>query len=107
MGLFTKKKWRRRLFQEARSLRTGELSQQESSNMAHSSMKVTTDSFSHEKTAIEQQQQRQTITASSMFNQEKHSSSTQSTYTSSSKGMHTSSSQMLQAAAAQVRESHG
>ncbi|KAJ8971857.1 hypothetical protein NQ314_000519 [Rhamnusium bicolor] len=59
---------------EARSLKAGELSQQESKNMAHTNMKVTTDKFSSEKTAMESQQQRQTVTASGVFNQEKHSS---------------------------------
>ncbi|XP_031338896.1 sterile alpha and TIR motif-containing protein 1 isoform X2 [Photinus pyralis] len=93
---------------EARSLKSGELSQQESKNMAHTSMKVTTDSFSHEKTAMEAQQQRQTVTSSGMYNQEKHTSSSQSniTYTTS-KGIHTSSSSMLQSAASQFQLMNG
>lgn len=67
-------------------------------------MKVTTDSFSSEKSATEAQQQRQTVTSSGIFNQEKHSSSSRSniTYTSRSKGISTSASSMLQQAAAQV-----
>ncbi|KAF5298204.1 hypothetical protein FQA39_LY02628 [Lamprigera yunnana] len=93
---------------EARSLKAGELSQQESKNMAHSSMKVTTDTFSHEKTAMEAQQQRQTVTASGMYNQEKHTSSSQSniTYTST-KGIHTSSSSISQSAASQFQLMNG
>ncbi|KAF5306190.1 hypothetical protein FQR65_LT07467 [Abscondita terminalis] len=93
---------------EARSLKAGELSQQESKNMAHTSMKVMTDSFSHEKTAMEAQQQRQTITSSGMYNQEKHTSSSQSniTYTTT-KGIHTSSSSMLQSAASQFQLMNG
>ncbi|KAK5645306.1 hypothetical protein RI129_006606 [Pyrocoelia pectoralis] len=93
---------------EARSLKAGELSQQESKNMAHTTMKVTTDTFSHEKTAMEAQQQRQTVTSSGMYNQEKHTSSSQSniTYTTS-KGIHTSSSSMLQSAASQFQLMNG
>lgn len=66
------------------------MSQQESKNMAHTSMKVTTDTFSTEKTATEAQQQRQRVTTSGIYN-EKHSSSSQSniTYTSK-KGLHSS-----------------
>lgn len=87
------------LLQEARSLKAGELSQQESKNMAHSSMKVTTDMFSHEKTAMEAQQQRQIVTSSGMYNQEKKTSSSQSNITTyTAKGIHTSSSSMLQSA---------
>lgn len=72
--------------------------------MAHTSMKVTSDVFSHEKTAMEAQQQRQTVTASGLYNQEKHTSSSQSNITTftSTKGIHTSSSSMLQSAASQV-----
>lgn len=48
--------------------------------MAHTSTKVTTDTFSTEKTATEAQQQRQRVTATGIFN-EKHSSSSQSNIT--------------------------
>ncbi|XP_023021879.1 sterile alpha and Armadillo motif isoform X14 [Leptinotarsa decemlineata] len=67
---------------EARLLKAGELSQQESKNMAQTNMKLTTDKFSSERTAIESQQQRQTVTTSGIYNQEKHSSSSSHVYTS-------------------------
>lgn len=44
-------------------------------------MKVTTDSFSHEQSATAAQEQRQTITSSGIYNQEKHSSSSHSNIT--------------------------
>ncbi|KAJ8940838.1 hypothetical protein NQ318_005284 [Aromia moschata] len=87
---------------EARSLKAGDLSQQESKNMAHTNMKVTTDKFSSEQTAMESQQQRQTVTSSGIFNQEKHSSSSSHVYTTSSKGLSTSATSMLQAASRQL-----
>ncbi|XP_057655533.1 NAD(+) hydrolase sarm1 isoform X4 [Diorhabda carinulata] len=77
---------------EARSLKAGELSQQESKNMAQSNMKVTTDKFSSERSAMESQQQRQTVTASGFFNQEKKSSSSSHIYTSATKGLSTTAS---------------
>ncbi|RZC34291.1 sterile alpha and TIR motif-containing protein 1, partial [Asbolus verrucosus] len=92
---------------EARSLKAGELSQQESKNMAHTNMKVTTDKFSSEQTAMESQQQRQTVTSSGIFNQEKHSSSSHSVYTTTTKGISTSSSSMLQAATSQFQLMNG
>lgn len=65
--------------------------------MAHTNMKVTTDKFTSEQTAMESQQQRQTVTPSGIFNQEKHSSSSHSVYTSTTKGISTSAaSSMLQ-----------
>lgn len=69
--------------------------------MAHTNMKVTTDKFSSEKTAMESQQQRQTVTASGIFNQEEHSSASSHVYTTSSRGL--SSTSKLQAATRQVR----
>ncbi|KAJ8983243.1 hypothetical protein NQ317_011652 [Molorchus minor] len=86
---------------EAKSLKAGDLSQQESKNMAHTNMKVTTDKFSSEKTAMESQQQRQTVTSSGIFNQEKHSSSSSHVYTTS-KGLSTSATSKLQAASRQL-----
>lgn len=65
--------------------------------MAHTNMKVTTDSFSQEKMQSETQQTKQMVTSSGIYN-EQHSSSSQSNimYTSTSKGIHTSASSMLQ-----------
>jgi hypothetical protein len=78
-------------------LKAGDLSQQESKNMAHTNMKVTTDKFSSEQTAMESQQQRQTVTSSGIFNQEKHSSSSHSViHTTTTKGISTAGSSMLQ-----------
>lgn len=90
-------------FQEARSLKAGELSQQESKNLAHTNMKVTTDKFSSEKTAMESQQQRQTVTASGIFNQKEHSSASSHVYTTSSRGLSASATSKLQASSRQVR----
>lgn len=79
--------------QEARSLKAGDLSQQESKNLAHTKMKVTTDSFSHEQSATAAQEQRQTITSSGIYNQEKHSSSSHSNITYTKRGISTSAAQ--------------
>ncbi|VEN55933.1 unnamed protein product [Callosobruchus maculatus] len=87
---------------EARSLKAGDLSQQESKNMAHTNMKVTTDTFSSEQKAMESQMQRQTVTASANFKQEKHSSSSSHIFSSSTKGITTSAASMLQAASRQL-----
>lgn len=82
--------------QEARSLKAGDISQQESKNLAHTNMKLTTDKFSTEKSATESQQQRQTITASGIYNQEQRSqSSSHAVYSSSSKGISASTAKMI------------
>ncbi|CAH1155821.1 unnamed protein product [Phaedon cochleariae] len=75
---------------EARSLKSGDLSQQESKNMAQTNLKLTTDKFSSERTAVASQQQRQTVTASGIYNQEKHSSSSSHVFSTSSKNFSTS-----------------
>lgn len=75
--------------QEARSLKAGDLSAQESKNLAQTNMKVTTDKFSTERTATESQHQRQAVTPSGIYNQESHSSSSSLLYTST-KGLSTS-----------------
>lgn len=59
--------------------------------MAQTNTKFVTDKFSSEQTAMESQQQRQTVTSAGVFNQEQHSSSSHSVYTTSSKGISTSS----------------
>ncbi|VEN55934.1 unnamed protein product [Callosobruchus maculatus] len=92
---------------EARSLKAGDLSQQESKNMAHTNMKVTTDTFSSEQKAMESQMQRQTVTASANFKQEKHSSSSSHIFSSSTKGITTSAASMLQAASRQFQLMNG
>ncbi|XP_018577432.1 sterile alpha and TIR motif-containing protein 1 [Anoplophora glabripennis] len=92
---------------EARSLKAGEMSQQESKNLAHTNMKVTTDKFSSEKTAMESQQQRQTVTASGIFNQEEHSSASSHIYTTSTRGLSASATSMLQAASRQFQLMNG
>lgn len=76
-------------------MKTGEFHQQDSNNVALSSIKVQSDTFSTEKKAIAQAQQRQTVTSSGMFNSEKNiASSTQSKITMFSGGSMISSSQM-------------
>ncbi|XP_076296862.1 sterile alpha and armadillo motif isoform X5 [Lasioglossum baleicum] len=83
---------------EQRSLKAGDLSHQESNNMAASTMKLQSDSFSSEKKAMAAQQQRQTVTSTGIFNHEKHvASSSQSSITIASKGV-TSKSSMITAA---------
>ncbi|XP_065093608.1 NAD(+) hydrolase sarm1 isoform X4 [Ochlerotatus camptorhynchus] len=78
---------------EARSLKMGDFQQAEANNIAAHSVKVSSDHFSSEKKAIAQAQQRQTVTASGVFNQETSvSAATQSNFSSHS--MVSSSSQM-------------
>nr|XP_034182017.1 sterile alpha and TIR motif-containing protein 1 isoform X8 [Osmia lignaria] len=86
---------------EQRSLKAGDLSHQESNNMAASTMKLQSDSFSSEKKAVAAQQQRQTVTSTGIFNQEKHmlSTSSQSSITIASNGV-ASKSSMISAASA-------
>lgn len=77
------------IFQEERSLKTNEMSQQESKNMEHTRMKVKAGSYSQEKRATETEQQLQRITSSGIYN-EKQSSSSQSNITRiSNKNIHT------------------
>ncbi|GLH04047.1 Sterile alpha and TIR motif-containing protein 1 [Gryllus bimaculatus] len=91
------------LKQEQRSLKTGEITQQESQNMAAASMIVQTDMF--EKKAMAAQQQRQTVTSTGIFNHEKHSSSTsQSNITITTKGVCTKSSSSMIATSAQMSQ---
>nr|XP_029722442.1 sterile alpha and TIR motif-containing protein 1-like isoform X3 [Aedes albopictus] len=81
------------MLKEARSLKMGDFQQAEANNIAAHSVKVSSDHFSSEKKAIAQAQQRQTVTSTGVFNQEKHvSAATQSNY--SSRSMVTSTSQM-------------
>ncbi|XP_062543365.1 NAD(+) hydrolase sarm1 isoform X5 [Armigeres subalbatus] len=81
------------ILNEARSLKMGDFQQAEANNIAAHSVKVSSDHFSSEKKAIAQAQQRQTVTSSGVFNQEKHiSAATQSNFSSHS--MVTSTSQM-------------
>lgn len=88
--------------QEARSFKSGDVQKHESNNRAASHVSVHSDTFSAEKSAMAQAQQRQTVTSSGMFNQEKNfASASQSNYMmTSSKGISSSGSSMISAAAA-------
>lgn len=79
-------------------MKAGDISQQESRNMTAASMKLQTDTFSSEKTAVAAAQQRQTVTSQGIFNQEKLTQSSQSNVTISKKGMCTKSSMVASAA---------
>ncbi|ENN73213.1 hypothetical protein YQE_10164, partial [Dendroctonus ponderosae] len=69
--------------QEARSLKSGDISQQETKNMAHTNTKLSGDKFSAEKSSTESQQQRQLVTASGMYSDSHaHSHSHSSSYMS-------------------------
>lgn len=84
------------MIKEARSFKTGEIQQQESNNKTAACMKIHSDTFSAEKKAVKQAQQRQTVTASGIFNQEKHvSSASQSNYMITTRGMSSSGSTMI------------
>uniref|UniRef100_A0A1B0CHP5 ADP-ribosyl cyclase/cyclic ADP-ribose hydrolase n=2 Tax=Lutzomyia longipalpis TaxID=7200 RepID=A0A1B0CHP5_LUTLO len=81
------------MLKEARSLKSGDMQQQESNSVAAASMKVHSDTFTAEKKAITQAQQRQMVTSSGIFNQEKHvSSASQSNFTITKKGISTGAS---------------
>lgn len=86
------------LFQEAKSLKAGDVSHQESKNLAHSAMTVTTDHFSTSEIATEASQERQRVTSNGIFNQKQSSSSMQTYMT---KGIHTTTSS-LHSSASQV-----
>lgn len=74
----------------------GDISKQECQNMAATNMKLQTDNFSSEKTAMAAQQQRQLVTSTGIYNQEKHTA-TQSniTYTKSTSSVSSSQSQQV------------
>ncbi|XP_075220492.1 sterile alpha and armadillo motif isoform X2 [Lycorma delicatula] len=81
------------MMQEQRSVKSGEVTQQESQNVSAASMRLQTDSFLAEKKAMAAQKQRQTVTSTGIFNQEKHmAQSSQSNFTITTKGVSTSSS---------------
>ncbi|RZF44370.1 hypothetical protein LSTR_LSTR007945 [Laodelphax striatellus] len=80
------------MMQEQRSLKSGEITQQESENTTAATMRLQTDSFCAEKKAMAAQQQRQTMTSSGIFNHEKHvTQSSQSNFMMTSKGITKSS----------------
>ncbi|XP_055324987.1 NAD(+) hydrolase sarm1 isoform X2 [Sitodiplosis mosellana] len=84
------------VLKEARSFKSGDIQQQESNNRAAASMKIHSDTFSAEKKAMKQAQQRQTVTSTGIFNQEKHvSSASQSNYMITTKGMCSTGSSMI------------
>ncbi|KAK6625700.1 hypothetical protein RUM43_005999 [Polyplax serrata] len=76
------------MFWDQRMLKVDEISQEERQNRTATSMKMQTEAFSSEKKAISQQQQRQTVTSSGIFNHEKRmAQSSQSNFTITSKGV--------------------
>lgn len=83
-------------FQEARSFKSGDIQQQESNNRAAATMKIQSDTFSSEQKAVAQAHQRQTVTSSGIFNQEKNfQSSSQSNFTMTKKGICSTGSSMI------------
>ena len=77
-------------------MKSGDIQQQESNNVAASSIKVQSDTFSAEKKAMAQAQARQTVTSTGIFNQEKHiASTTQSNYTITKNGISSTGSSMI------------
>ncbi|KAL1451715.1 hypothetical protein WDU94_006069 [Cyamophila willieti] len=58
---------------EQKSLKHGDITQQESQNLNKASLKMQTESFTAEKKAMAAQQQRQTLTSAGVINKEKHS----------------------------------
>lgn len=91
-------------FQEQRSLKTSEMSQQDIHNRSAASLRLQGENFSSEKKAMSSQQQRQTVTASSVYNHEKQSSS-QSNFTITTKGVSTKSSSMSSQVSSQLMTS--
>nr|NP_001369041.1 sterile alpha and armadillo motif, isoform L [Drosophila melanogaster]QJC18610.1 sterile alpha and armadillo motif, isoform L [Drosophila melanogaster] len=85
-----------RRVQEALSLRTGDITQQASNNVAASSITVQSENFSADKKAISQSQQSQTMTSNGIISQEKHvSSASQANYSMSHKGVSSTGSSMI------------
>lgn len=84
--------------QEARSFKSGDIQQQESSNRAASHTKIQSNTFSAEQKAMAQAQQRQTVTSTGMFNHEKNfQSASQSNYKMTTKGVCSTGSSMISA----------
>lgn len=83
-------------FQEALSLRTGDITQQASNKVAAAAIKVQSDNFSADKKAISQSQQSQTMTSNGIISQEKHvSSASQANYSMTHKGVSSTGSSMI------------
>lgn len=83
-------------FQEALSLRTGDITQQASNKVAAAAIKVQSDNFSADKQAISQSQQSQTMTSNGIISQEKHvSSASQANYSMTHKGVSSTGSSMI------------
>ncbi|XP_016974728.1 NAD(+) hydrolase sarm1 isoform X6 [Drosophila rhopaloa] len=81
---------------EALSLRTGDITQQASNNVAATSITVQSENFSADKKAISQSQQSQTMTSNGIISQEKHvSSASQANYSMSHKGVSSTGSSMI------------
>lgn len=91
------------MFQEARSIKSGDMQQQQSNVRAASHMKIQGESFSAEKKAVAQAQQRQTVTSSGLFNQEKSmQTATQSNYSMKTLSSSSSSGSSTITSAAQL-----
>ncbi|XP_070070938.1 NAD(+) hydrolase sarm1 isoform X8 [Drosophila takahashii] len=81
---------------EALSLRTGDITQQASNNVAATSITVQSENFSADKKAISQSQQSQTMTSNGIISQEKHvSSASQANYSMLHKGVSSTGSSMI------------
>ncbi|XP_017111802.1 NAD(+) hydrolase sarm1 isoform X6 [Drosophila elegans] len=93
---------------EALSLRTGDITQQASNNVAASSITVQSENFSADKKAISQSQQSQTMTSNGIISQEKHvSSASQANYSMSHKGVSSTGSSMITSSSAQMSAMNG
>ncbi|XP_075164565.1 sterile alpha and armadillo motif isoform X2 [Haematobia irritans] len=93
---------------EALSLRTGDVTQQASNNVAAASIKVQSDTFSADKKAISQSQQSQTMTSNGIISQEKHmSSAAQANYTMTSKGVTSSGGSSMISSSSQMSTTNG
>lgn len=91
------------MFQEARSIKSGDMQQQQSNVRAASHMKIQGETFSAEKKAVAQAQQRQTVTSSGLFNQEKSmQTATQSNYSMKTLSSSSSSGSSTITSAAQL-----
>uniref|UniRef100_A0A1I8PZY4 ADP-ribosyl cyclase/cyclic ADP-ribose hydrolase n=1 Tax=Stomoxys calcitrans TaxID=35570 RepID=A0A1I8PZY4_STOCA len=93
---------------EALSLRSGDVTQKASNNVAAASIKVQSDTFSADKKAISQSQQSQTMTSNGIISQEKHmSSAAQANYTMTSKGVSSSGGSTMISSSSQMSTTNG
>lgn len=86
--------------QEALSIRTGDITQQASNNVAAASINIQSKTFSGGQKAISQTQQSQTMSSNGIISQEKQiSSASQSNYTMTQNGVSSSGSSMISSTA--------